>query len=82
MSSGLPPLEVLNIKLILLPRAVIPNRPAQKSNLEKTTSKASEGIEEQRAREGKHESMCGASIICPKKDGTWRMCFDCGRSTT
>ena len=59
--------------------ATIPNRPAYRSNPEKT-KELQRQVEELLTKGHVRESMslCVVPVLLvPKKDGTWRMCVDC-----
>ena len=73
---GLPPILGIEHQIDFVPNASIPNRPAYRSNLDKTKElqrQVSELLE--MGYVGKSMSPCAVLVlIVPKKDGTWRMC--------
>ena len=79
MSINLPTIKDIEHQIDFVPGVVIPNRPAYKSNLEETKELQRQVIK----LIGKgyvRESISPCAIpmlIVPKKDGNWRMCFDC-----
>ncbi|KAL4291907.1 hypothetical protein GQ457_14G013620 [Hibiscus cannabinus] len=77
--SGLPPIRGIEHQIDFEPGAVIPNRPAYRSNPEETKElqrQVSELMEKGYVRESL--SPCAMPVLLvPKKDGSWRMCVDC-----
>ena len=77
--SGLPPLRGIEHQIDFMPGAVIPNRPAYRTNPEETKElqrQINELMEKGYIRESL--SPCAVPVLLvPKKDGTWRMCVDC-----
>jgi hypothetical protein len=77
--SGLPPLRGIKHQIDFVPGALIPNRPAYRSNPEETKElqrQVDELMEKGYIRESM--SLCAVLVLLvPKKDGTWRMCVDC-----
>ncbi|KAL4367917.1 hypothetical protein GQ457_05G021280 [Hibiscus cannabinus] len=77
--SGLPPIRGIEHQIDFVPGAVIPNRPAYRSNPEETKElqrQVSELMEKGYVRESL--SPCAMPVLLvPKKDGSWRMCVDC-----
>ena len=62
-----------------IPGAVIPNRPAYRSNPEET-KELQRQVEELMGKGYVRESMNPCAVpmlLVPKQDGTWRMCIDC-----
>jgi hypothetical protein len=79
ISSGLPPIRGIEHQIVFIPGAVIPNRPAYRSNPEET-KELQRQVEDLLSKGYVRESMspCAVSeLLVPKKDGTWRMCVDC-----
>jgi len=77
--SGIPPLKGIKHQIDLVPEASIPNRPAYRSNLEKT-KELQRQVDELMMKGYIHESMspCVVPVVLvSKNDGTWRMCVDC-----
>jgi hypothetical protein len=77
--SGLPPIRGIEHQVDFVPGATIPNRPAYRSNPEKT-KELQRQVEELLAKGHVRESMSPYAVsvlLVPKKDGTWRMCVDC-----
>jgi len=77
--SGLPPLRGIKHRIDFVPEASIPNRPAYRSNPEKT-KELQRQVDELMEKGYIHESMSPCAVpvlLVPKKDGTWRMCVDC-----
>ena len=76
--SGLPPIRDIEHQIDFLTGAVIPNRPAYRSNPEETKELQRQVevlIEKGYVRESM--SLCAVPLLLvPKKDGTWRMCID------
>ena len=78
--SGLPPLRGMEHQIDFVPRTSIPNRPAYRSNLEKTKElqrQVDELMEKGYIREGMSPCAVPVLLLVHKKDGTWRMCVDC-----
>ena len=79
MPSGLPPNRGIEHHIDLIPRVTIPNRPAYRCNPEETKEiqkQVGELLEKGYVRESM--SPCVIPVLrVPKKDGSWRMCFDC-----
>ena len=77
--AGLPPIRGIEHQIDFVPGAVIPNRPAYRSNPEETKElqrQVNELMEKGYVRESM--SLCAVPVILvPKKDGSWRMCVDC-----
>ena len=70
--SGLPPIKGIEHQIDFVPRAVIPNRPAYKSNPEKT-KELQRQVEELMGKGYMRESMSPCAVLVllvPKKDGT------------
>jgi hypothetical protein len=79
MLSGLPPIRGIEHQIDFVTRAVIPNRPAYRSNLEET-KKLQRQVEDLLSKGYVRESMSPYAVpvlLVPKKDGTWMMCVDC-----
>ncbi|XP_071933078.1 uncharacterized protein [Coffea arabica] len=79
MPSGLPPLRGIEHQIDFIPGVSLPNRPAYKSNPEKT-KELQRQVDELLGKGWARESLspCAVPVILvPKKDGTWRMCTDC-----
>ena len=79
MPSGLPPIRGIEHQIDLVPGAVIPNRPAYRSNPEET-KELQRQVEDLMSKGYVRESMSPCAVpvlLVPKKDGTWRMCVDC-----
>lgn len=77
--SGLPPIRGVEHQIDFVPGATIPNRPAYRSNLEET-KELQRQVEELLTKGHVRESMSPCAVpvlLVPKKDGTWRMCFNC-----
>ncbi|KAL4360540.1 hypothetical protein GQ457_04G019860 [Hibiscus cannabinus] len=77
--SGLPPIRGIEHQIDFVPRAVIPNRPAYRSNPEET-KELQRQVSELMAKGCVRKSLspCAMSVLLvPKKDGSWRMCVDC-----
>ena len=77
--SGLPPLRGIEHQIDLIPGAVLPNRPAYRTNPEEA-KELQKQVGELMERGWVRESMspCAVPVILvPKKDGSWRMCTDC-----
>ncbi|TYK15114.1 Zinc finger, CCHC-type [Cucumis melo var. makuwa] len=77
--SGLPPLRGIKHQIDILPRVVIPNRPAYRANPTET-KEIQKQVDELLAKEYVRESLSPCSIpliLVPKKDEAWRMCVDC-----
>ncbi|RDX72678.1 Tf2-11, partial [Mucuna pruriens] len=75
---GLPPLRGIEHQIDLVPGCPILNRPAYSINLEET-KEIQKQVNELLQKGFMRESLnpCSVPIILvPKKDGTWRMCFD------
>ena len=76
---GLPLIRGIEHQIDFVPGAVIPNRPAYRSNPEETKElqkQVNELMEKGYVRESM--SPCAVPVILvPKKDGSWRMCVDC-----
>ena len=76
---GLPPIRGIEHQIDFVPGAVIPNRPAYRSNPEET-KELQKQVNELMEKGYMRESMspCAVPVILvPKKDGSWRMCVDC-----
>ncbi|XP_062164968.1 uncharacterized protein LOC133871554 [Alnus glutinosa] len=79
ISSGLPPIRGIEHQIVFIPGAVIPNRPAYRSNPEET-KELQRQVEDLLSKGYVRESMSPYAVsvlLVPKKDGTWRMCVDC-----
>jgi hypothetical protein len=79
MPSGLPPIRGIEHQVDFIPGAVIPNRPAYRSNPEET-KELQRQVEDLLSKGYVRESMSPCAVpmlLVPKKDGTWRMCVDC-----
>ncbi|XP_022876868.1 uncharacterized protein LOC111395083 [Olea europaea var. sylvestris] len=79
MPSGLPPIRGIEHQTDFIPEAVIPNRPAYRSNPEET-KELQKQVEELMSKCYIMESMSPCALpvlLVPKKDRTWRMCVDC-----
>ena len=77
---GLPHIQGIEHQIDFVLGTSIPNRSTYQSNLEETKElqrQVSELMEKGYVRESM--SLCAVQVIfVPKKDGTWRMCVDCG----
>ena len=77
--NGLPPIRGIEHQIDFVPGAIIPNRPAYRSNPEETKElqrQVSDLMQKGYVRESL--SPCAVPVLLvPKKDGTWRMCVDC-----
>lgn len=79
MPSGLPPIRGIEHQIDFIHRAVIPNRPAYRNNLEET-KELQRQVEDLLSKEYVRESMSPCAVpmlLVPKKDRTWRVCVDC-----
>ena len=77
--SGLPAIRGIEHQIDFVPEAVIPNRPAYRSNPEET-KELQRQVEELIGKGYVRESMSPCAVLVllvPKKDETWRMCIDC-----
>jgi hypothetical protein len=78
MPSGLPPTRGIEHQIDFIPEAVIPNRPAYRSNSEET-KELQRQVEDLLSKGYVRESMSPCAVpvlLVPKNDGTWRMCID------
>ena len=77
--QGLPPIREIEHQIDFVLEAAISNQPAYRSNLEEMKElqrQVSELMEKGYVRESM--SPCAVPVLLvPKKNGTWRMCFDC-----
>ena len=79
MPSGLPPIRGIEHQIEFMPGAIIPNRPAYRTNPSEAKEIQTQ-VEELLAKGYVRESLSPCSvpvILVPKKDGSWRMCVDC-----
>jgi hypothetical protein len=79
MPSGLPPIRGIEHQIDFIPGAVIPNRPAYRSNPDET-KELQRQVEDLLSKGYVRESISPCAVpvlLVPKKDGTWRMCVDC-----
>jgi hypothetical protein len=79
MPSGLPPIRGIEHQIDFILGAIIPNRPAYRSNPEET-KELQRQLEDLLSKGFVRESMSLCTVpllLVPKKDGTWRMCVDC-----
>uniref|UniRef100_A0A2N9FUC9 Reverse transcriptase domain-containing protein n=1 Tax=Fagus sylvatica TaxID=28930 RepID=A0A2N9FUC9_FAGSY len=79
MPNELPPIRGIEHQIDFVPGAVIPNQPANRSNLE-GTKELQRQVEDLMSKRYVRESMSPCAVpvlLVPKKDGTWRMCVDC-----
>ncbi|GKV30806.1 hypothetical protein SLEP1_g39581 [Rubroshorea leprosula] len=75
----LPPIRGIEHQIDFIPGAIIPNRPAYRSNPNET-KELQKQVEELMKKGHVRESMSPYAVpvlLVPKKDGTWRMCVDC-----
>jgi len=75
----LPPIRGIEHQIDFVPGAIIPNRPAYRSNPEETKElqrQVSELLEKGHVRESMSPCVVPVLLV-PKKDGTWRMSVDC-----
>jgi hypothetical protein len=78
-TSGLPPIRGIEHQIDYVPDAIIPNRPAYRSNPEET-KKLQRQVEELMSKGHVRESISPCAVLVllvPKMDGTWRMCVNC-----
>jgi hypothetical protein len=79
MPNELPPIKGIEHQIDFVPRAAIPNQPADKSNPEEK-NELQRQVEDLMSKGYVRESMSPFAVpmlLVPKKDGTWRMCVDC-----
>ena len=79
LPHGLPPSRGIEHQIDFVPGAVIPNRPAYRSNPTET-AELQRQVDDLLARGQIRESLspCAVPVILvPKKTGDWRMCTDC-----
>jgi hypothetical protein len=78
--AGLPSFRGIEHQIDLIPGATLPNRPPYRTNPEET-KEIQRQVQELLDKGFVHESLSPCvvpMILVPKKDGTWRMCVDCG----
>ncbi|RVX02077.1 Transposon Ty3-G Gag-Pol polyprotein [Vitis vinifera] len=77
--NGLPPIRGIELQIDFVSGATIPNRPAYRSNPEKT-KELQRQVKELLTKGHVRESLSPCAVpmlLVPTKDGTWRMCVDC-----
>ncbi|XP_012477602.1 uncharacterized protein LOC105793223 [Gossypium raimondii] len=77
--NGLPPIRGIEHQIDFVPGAVIPNRPAYRSNPEETKElekQVAKLMEKGYIRESLSPCVVPVLLV-PKKDKSWRMCIDC-----
>ena len=78
LPPGLPPLRGVEHQIDLVPGASLPNKSAYRTNPFET-QELQRQVEELMQRGYVRESLSPctvATLLVPKKDGTWRMCID------
>ena len=78
LPKGLPNIRGIEHQINLIPRAVLPNKPAYRTNPKKTEElqrQVKELLDRGFVR-GSLNPCVVPTLLVPKKDGTWRMCVD------